>query len=232
MKRLIFTTLFVVTLMTQVVYGTTSKEAPLTLMQEPQTKGQNSGAQQLQQMPQLQQGQGQGQAMQLYDIYGVVPTKASVPYLYIILGVVLALLLGALAYWFYKRKGRVPFAPVIPSWERALTELEEAKMFQNRSQGRLYMDRASQILRDYIEQRFAIKTTRKTTREFLYGLGGQSDSELNTYRVELQGCLEQADMAKFAHQIQDEHNLVMMEQAVSTFVHSTRPGDGDKEGEK
>ena len=197
-------------------------------MQEPQKQGQQSGAQQSQLMP----GPQQGQAMELYDIYGVVPTRASVPYLYIIVGALLVLLLGALAYWFYKRKKRAPFAPVIPPWERALTELEAAKMFQNSSQGRLYMDRASQILRDYIEQRFAIKTTRKTTREFLYGLGGQSDSELSNYRVELQRCLEQADMAKFAHQIQDEENLVMMEQAVSTFVHSTRPGDGDKEGEK
>ena len=111
-------------------------------------------------------------------------------------------------------------------------DLEEAKVFQARGQGRLYMDRASQILRDYIEQRFAIKTTRKTTREFLYSLGGRTGSELNNYKAELQSCLEQADMAKFAHQVQDERNLLVMEQAVSTFVHSTRPGRGDMEEEK
>ena len=228
MKRFICSIFLVAVLMADIVYGVTSEEGPLTLMKEPQQQGQNSNAQQIPQMPQLQQDQ----AMKMYDIYGVVPTRGSVPILYIILGALVVFALAALVYWLYKRGRRVVAAPEIPPWERALAELEVAKTYQNISQGRLYMDRASQILRDYIEQRFAIKTTRKTTREFLQSLRKNSSLELNNYRAELQSCLEQADMAKFAHQIHDEQNLIVMEQAVSTFVHSTRPGDGDKEGVK
>ncbi|MFT5699737.1 MAG: hypothetical protein ACI8ZB_002603 [Desulforhopalus sp.] len=232
MKKILLLAFLTVTLFTQLTYGATSEEGPLTLMPVPQKNGQSSNPQQVQQMPQLQQGQGQGQPMQMYDIYGVIPTKASVPYLYIILGALVLLLAGALIYWWLKKRRRAYSAPVIPPWERALTDLAEAKALQIRGQGRLYMDRASQILRNYIEQRFAIKTTRKTTREFLYSLGGRTGSDLSNYRVELQSCLEQADMAKFAHQVQDEKNLLVMEQAVSTFVQSTRPADGDKGGEK
>lgn len=228
MRRFILHIVLAAALMAHIVYGATTEEGPLTLMKDPQMSGQNSGAQQVQQMGGMQQGQ----AMELYDIYGVVPTRGSVPYLYIILGVVLLLFAAALAYFIYNKKGRTPSAPVIPPWDRALTDLEAAKTLQNSSQGRLYMDRVSQILRDYIEQRFAVKTTRKTTREFLYSLRSKSGVELNNYREELKSCLEQADMAKFAHQIHDEQNLAAMEQAVTTFVHSTRPDAENGEEEK
>ncbi|PHR29788.1 MAG: hypothetical protein COA36_02735 [Desulfotalea sp.] len=211
------------------VHGARAEEGSLTLMKNPQSMAQNSG----QQTPQMaQMPQGQGQALDLYDIYGVVPTKGRLPYLYILLAVLVVLVVAALVFWFFKRRGRRCVAPVIPPWERALADLEDAKTYQSNGQGRLYMDRAGQILRYYIEQRFAIKTTRKTTGEFLCSLRDSSDTKLGLYRGELQSCLEQADMAKFAHQIPDEQNLLVMEQAVVTFVNSTRPSPGDMEGEQ
>lgn len=230
MKRLVITMVLVVMFMSQFVYGADSEEGPLTLMKDPKQSTQNSGGPALPQMSSQQQGQGQG--LEFYDIYGVVPTKASIPYLYIILGTLFVVVAGALLYWWLKKRGRKVFTSIIPAWERAMTDLNAAKALQNKEQGRAYMDRASQILRHYIEQRFTIKTTRQTTAEFLTSLGGENSSELTNYRPELQDCLEQADMAKFAHKQQNEQNLVVMEKAVATFVHSTRPADSGKEAGK
>jgi hypothetical protein len=220
--------MLVVMFMSQFVYGAAREEGSLTLMKDPKQSAVNSGGQPLPQMSAQQPGQGP--ALEFYDIYGVVPTKAAIPYTYIILGVLLVLIAGALLYWWLKKRKKKVFTRIVPPWEKAITDLKEAKLLQNREQGRAYMDRASQILRHYIEQRFAIKSTRQTTGEFLYSLGGEKDSELANYRPELQNCLEQADMAKFAHKEQDEQNLVVMEEAVTTFVHSTRPDDSGKEG--
>lgn len=227
MKRLVISIMFVVMFMSQFVYGAAGEEGPLTLMKDPKQSAVSGGGQPLPQMSGQQHGQGS--ALEFYDIYGVVPTKAAIPYTYIILGVLLVLIAGALLYWWLKKREKKVFTPIVPPWERAITDLKEAKSLQNREQGRAYMDRASQILRHYIEQRFAIKSTRQTTGEFLYSLGGENDSELANYRTELQNCLEQADMAKFAHKEQDEQNLVVMEEAVTTFVRSTRPDDSGKE---
>lgn len=228
MKRLLLALTLVVTLITQFSLVAVADDAPLTLLEKPTNNSQNSASQpQMPQIPQpgqIAQGpQGASEQMAMYDVYGVVPTKAPVPYLYIGLGVLLLLVVIGLAYWLYKRKKRPRALPVILPWERALTDLTEARTLFGMGQGRAYMDRVSQILRCYVEDRFAIKSTRQTTREFLRSLKNTKDSEINSYKMELQNCLEQADMAKFAHKVQDEENLNIMETAVSTFVHATSP---------
>jgi len=234
MKRLLFTFTLVLTLVVQFAFVASADDAPLTLLEQPGKSSQNSAVKP--QMPQLpqpgQMGQGTGQQMAMYDIYGVVPTKAPVPYLYIGLGVLLLLLVIALIYWLYKRKKRPRALPAIPPWQRALTDLTEARTLFGVGQGRDYMDRVSQILRRYVEDRFAIQSTRQTTREFLRSLKNTKDAEINSYKMELQHCLEQADMAKFAHKVQDDENLSVMEEAVSTFVHATSPTGQTVEGDK
>ncbi len=87
----------------------------------------------------------------------------------------------------------------------------------------LYMDQASQILRRYIESLFAIRSTRKTTREFFASLNDSDESPLLEYRRELKNCLEQADMAKFAHLVPDFQHMEQMEEAVRAFITRTRP---------
>lgn len=224
MIRLILQCMLVLLLTVQVAVSVMAEDAPLTLLQEPVKEPQNKSSQQMQQLPQpAQMGGATGEEMALYDIYGVVPTKEPIPYLYIALGVLLLLALAALIYWLYKRKKKVAVQPVTPPWDKALIDLKEARSLFGKGEGRDYMSRASQILRRYVEERFAIKSTRQTTREFLGSLKHAENPEINDYRLELQQCLEQADMAKFAHKVQDEESLVVMEHAVTTFVHATRP---------
>ncbi len=150
------------------------------------------------------------------------------PYL-LIIGIVLLVLLAAAAIiWFFKKR-TIPAPPPVPPWEKALLELAEARKWLSPERALVYMDRVSQILRSYIESRFAIQSTRQTTREFLQSLTAVgADSPLQTHKSELQACLEQADMAKFAHHVPEIENLKKMEEAITTFIKRTEPAESPK----
>ncbi len=191
-----------------------SGEARLTLLQETQKNG-----------PAPQNQPLSAQDGELRDIIGPVVIAEQPPYL-IIAGVIcLLLVIAALIFWYLKNK-KLPAPPPMPPWERAFLDLAEAKSLANAERGILYMDRVSQILRAYIESRFAIQSTRQTTREFLHSLTGIGDSSpLRTYQTALQDCLEQADMAKFAHHLPQPDHLEQMEAAVTNFVQKTVPNE-------
>lgn len=194
-----------------------SNEAPLTLLNPPQNSAQIAGNQTI-----------SGEPEQLHDIHGPVLLTERPPYLLIVGALFFACLLAAAIFWFLKRRTK-PTPPPVPPWEKALLDLADAKRLLNPERGLQYMDRVSQILRRYIESRFTIQSTRQTTREFLQGLteiGG--NSPLQRYKTELRGCLEQADMAKFAHHIPEIKNLAMMEEAVTTFIKKTEPTETQK----
>lgn len=199
----------------------TSEEAPLKLMPQPQ-----SGSQ-----PAQQQVAPIGQPDEFFDIHGPVPYSPEPPYLFIA-GITLAvLLLLTVMYWLIKRRKRAA-PPAIPPWEIALAELSEARKLFSSNQSLLYMERVSSILRSYIESRFAIRSTRQTTREFLQKVKRATDytETLQESRPELQACLELADMAKFAHRIPDQDNMEQMEHAVSAFIQKTEPAHSAKGG--
>ena len=188
------------------------RDTPLTLLQDPQKNG-----------PAIQNQPLSSQNKELHDIHGPVPIAEQPPYL-LFAGIVCLLLLAIAALLWYLRRKSTSVQPATPPWERALQELAEAKSLLSPAQGLFYMDRVSQILRAYIESRFAIQSTRQTTREFLHSLTGVGDSSpLRTYKTALQDCLEQADMAKFAHQLPQLDNLEQMEAAVTNFVQQTTP---------
>lgn len=159
----------------------------------------------------------------LHDIHGPVFITEQPPYLIIAGGICLLLVLAALIFWYLKKK-KSPAPPAMPPWEKALLDLAEAKSLLSAQQGIVYVDRVSQILRAYIQSRFALQSTRQTTREFLHSLTGiGDDSPLRTYKTALQDCLEQADMAKFAHHLPRPDHLEQMEAAVTNFVQKTTP---------
>jgi hypothetical protein len=196
-----------------------SNSAPLTLLKDPQQSSQTAPNQDI-----------NNQNKELRDIHGPVPIKEQPPYLLIAGVILLLLLLLALLYWFFKKRVKPAPTPVSP-WEKALLELADAKMMLSPERGLLYMDRVSQILRCYIESRFAIQSTRQTTGEFLQGLTRAGDSSpLQTYKTELKECLEQADMAKFAHHLPKLENLEQMEIAVTSFIKRTEPAEPVKRG--
>jgi hypothetical protein len=173
----------------------------------------------------LQKAPGQQTTKQteaLHDIHGPLPTSEYPPYLVEAAIALLVLLLLALLFFFLKRRKK-PQPPAVPPWDKALMELDQARQLMSSGQSLLYMDQAGQILRRYIELRFTIRSTRQTTREFFARLNDSVHSPLIEYQRELRACLEQADMAKFAHLLADEGHMQQMEEAVRAFINRTRP---------
>ena len=158
----------------------------------------------------------------LHDIHGPLPMAGYPPYLMEAAIALLILLLLGLFFFILKRRKKPQPLPVSP-WDAALLELDAARQLMHGGQSLLYMDQAGQILRRYIEGRFAIGSTRQTTREFFTGLEKTGNARLLEYRTELRACLEQADMAKFAHLAADLTIMEQMEAAVRTFIANTRP---------
>ena len=212
MKNLIISFLIILFFLPLTAFAEKGNNQALTLLNQPQKNA----------APQ-QQTQPAGQPQEIRDIHGPVELQnqsraliyGALICLLLILIVVVALLI--------KRRKR-PEAPSIPPWEKALSDLTEARALLTSDFALRYMDRVSLILRKYVESRFAIKSTRQTTPEFLHNLNKPSaDPKVQSYKGELQTCLEQCDMAKFAHQIPQQQNMVMMESAIISFVEKTRP---------
>ncbi len=194
------------------IFAATNQGAPLTLMKPALKTGSLGG-----------QTQIQANTKQLHDIYAPVTIPTYPPYLLIVGGVLLVLLLLALAYWIMKKKRKFGPPPISP-WQKALAELAQAQELFTAHQSLLYMGRISEILRHYIESRFAIRSTRQTTEEFLRSLQDVQGNELlQNSQDQLQSCLEQCDLAKFAHHIPDKQIMTQMEKAVTTFVQKTTP---------
>jgi hypothetical protein len=130
--------------------------------------------------------------------------------------------------WKRRQQGKqlVATAP----WEEALQALGEAHRLIETGQGLAYLERTADILRRYVEQRFALPSTRQTTREFLAGLGDQGAAPLHAYHRDLQAVLERADLAKFAHHSGGLDQLEEVEISLRRFIERTIPvaTGGDK----
>ena len=165
----------------------------------------------------------------LRDIHGPLPTSDYPAYLMETAVVLLVIAILTCLYFFFKKRQK-PLPPPILPWDSALDQLMEARQLILDGKSLLYMERVAQILRSYIEARFAIRSTRQTTDEFFTALKASETPDLMHYQVELRHCLEQADMAKFAHLIRDRDHLEQMAGAVQAFINRTRPATppGDK----
>lgn len=169
------------------------------------------------------QGQKTGAIEDIRDIQGpLILLKSKSPWIFITIGALLLLLLG-LFFFFRKRKKKT--IPRLPAHEIALAELAKAKLWMTESKGILYAQRLSEILRQYIESRFFVQSTRQTTDELLVGLQSCSSltNEKQPYLGDLQTCLERCDMAKFAHLPPNDQSMALMESAVRHFIETTRP---------
>ncbi len=173
------------------------------------------------------QQQSSGQAVQqpdvpaeLHDIRGPLELPEPAPYLLLGLIALAALVALALLYWWIFRRQR-PVPPPIPPAVRARAELMRARELMAPERALSYMQRISEILRNYLEARFLLPTTRQTTREFFRHLANAP--ELAACEDDLQSCLERCDMAKFAHQPAALDQLQAMEESVLELVNRTEP---------
>jgi hypothetical protein len=126
--------------------------------------------------------------------------------------------LGVYGLWRARRKRT---ARALLPHELALQRLEEISALMQPARAREFSIAASDIVRLYIEQRFAVTATRRTTEEFLRDLLGSSDAALARHQGLLGEFLHQCDIVKFAAQSLTLQNMESLRQSARAFVLAT-----------
>lgn len=167
----------------------------------------------------------------------MVEEEASVIILWII-GAAVLLALGAVAFFLYRKTGRIfPKARMQSPYEVALEKLDRLSRQELPQKGKTkeYYTRLSDILRTYLKKQFDIKTKEMTSSEILYQI--RQSGFLRQYEGILGSILETSDFVKFAKVNPSEvENTRCMKEAVR-FIESSKPKDetaegGEKGGEK
>ena len=130
------------------------------------------------------------------------------------------LALAALGYAAWRWSRRTLAKAKLP-YEIALDRLEEARALMQPENAREFSIAVSEIVRNYIEDRFQVLAARRTTEEFLYDLLESSDALLASHRALLADFLIHCDLAKFARWILSVEEMEDMLQSARTFVIET-----------
>jgi len=142
---------------------------------------------------------------------------------WVIVGIVAAgLLWAAWEAWQRRKRKQVPPDPL----EVALGELEKARALLRPETAREFSIAVSQIVRSYIEIRFAeqgVQAAHRTTEEFLHDLAARRDSPLARYRPLLEDFLQHCDRAKFGRWALSAVEMEAMLQSARGFLVDTRP---------
>ena len=115
-----------------------------------------------------------------------------------------AVLVGALlvtlcvAYAIWRRNHRQARPLNLTLSEQTLERLERTKTLMQPATAREFGIAASEVIRNYIEKRFEVIATQRTTEEFLQTLLRSSNETLARHRSRLAQFLQQCDTVKFA----------------------------------
>lgn len=143
-------------------------------------------------------------------------------------GVLLAL--GAYGIWRWRRRRQRPVTP--SPFEAALQRLEEIRALMSPANAAEFSVTVSAIVRSYIEQRFDVIATRRTTEEFLNDLLETSHASLASHRALLGKFLHLCDFVKFGGLSLSVQNMESLRQSARTFVLATaRPEEVSEIGE-
>jgi hypothetical protein len=116
------------------------------------------------------------------------------------------------------RRGK--FLQMLPH-EIALQRLEEARRLMDPEHAREYSFAVSNIIRNYVEERFRVHAPTLTTEEFLRDLVEVRDTMLEPHRALLAEFLQHCDLAKFAGWRYSMPDLEAMHDSARTFVQQT-----------
>jgi hypothetical protein len=157
-------------------------------------------------------------AEDIRDIRGpkAVPGSWLLPAL---LGGLLLLAVAALVIWRLRR--RVHRARVLTLTEQTLLRLDAIRSLMLPATAREFGIEASEIVRIYIEKRFSVVATQRTTEEFLQSLLQNSHASLTSHRPLLSDFLQQCDFVKFAGVSLTSRDMESLLQSARTFVLET-----------
>jgi hypothetical protein len=109
-----------------------------------------------------------------------------------------ALLVALCAYLVWRRRHRAAPHRTLTLSEQTLERLESTRPLMRPATAREFGIAASEVIRDYIEKRFDVVATQRTTEEFLQTLLQSSNVALARHRSLLEEFLQQCDFVKFA----------------------------------
>lgn len=169
-----------------------------------------------------------GVAEDIRDIRGpkAVPAESWLVYA-VLLGILLVGVCVAYVAWRRRRHRGAPPRNLTLS-EQTLEHLEGTRPLMQPATAREFGIAASEVIRNYIERRFSVIATQRTTEEFLQTLLLQSSNEtLARHRSLLEGFLRQCDFVKFAGAslaVTDMETLLL---SARSFVLETATGAGN-----
>jgi hypothetical protein len=132
------------------------------------------------------------------DIRDIRGPKA-VPGSWVVPAVLAAAIVAALcAYVVWRRRHRLVRRQTLSLSEQTLERLDSIRPLMLPDTARAFGIAASELIRDYIEKRFDVVATQRTTEEFLQALLQSSNEALARHRSVLAEFLHQCDFVKFA----------------------------------
>jgi hypothetical protein len=129
------------------------------------------------------------------------------------------LALGAYGIWRWRRSppGEHPLLP----HELAARRLEEIRPLMQPASAREFGIAVSDVIRHYIEQRFGIVATQRTTEEFLQNVLESPNETLAAHRLALAEFLRQCDLVKFAGMSPALSDMESLHDSARAFVRET-----------
>ncbi len=151
----------------------------------------------------------------------------------ILLASLAVVVIAAVAAWLWlgRRKGRT--APAFTPWGFALARLNELRdgLGAGRVSCELCLTRLTDIVREYLEQRFKLHAPTLTTGEFLDELNSPASPLKVEHRHFLREFLTSADMVKFAKVPADKGLLGEVMARAESLINETRPAAPDEKKE-
>jgi hypothetical protein len=152
------------------------------------------------------------------DIRGPKAVAGGWPLSALIIGVILLAAAG-FAVWHWR--GRVKRVRALTLTEQTLQRLEATRPLMQPATAREFGIAASEIVRTYIERKFDVVATQRTTEEFLQSLLQDTHAALTGYRLLLGDFLQQCDFVKFAGVSLTSPDMESLFQSARKFVLET-----------
>jgi hypothetical protein len=140
----------------------------------------------------------------------------------VIAGAVL-LAFGGWGLWRWLRRRRQP--RVLLPFEVALQRLEQMRALMQPDDAREFSIAVSDVVRRYIEERFSVTATHRTTEEFLHDLLESSHAPLARHRALLSEFLQACDLVKFAGMSLTLNDMESLHHSARAFVLETAKPD-------
>jgi HAMP domain-containing protein len=133
------------------------------------------------------------------DIRDIRGPKSVAPGSWVVPAVLAGVIVVAVcAYAVWRRPQRGTRRRSLTLSEQTLERLEETRPLMRPATAREFGIAASEVIRNYIEKRFNVVATQRTTEEFLQTLLQSSNETLARHRSLLEQFLQQCDFVKFA----------------------------------